>query len=346
MSKRERVRRAIQHREPDKVPWTISPTQPVLSALAKYYGDMRLANFSFFNQWVGNHLRMVRPQGGHLFHGLEEEVQPGLWRDGWGIIWDCRGLYGEGEWGRPMNNLLSKPSVKNYIFPSPPDSKAFVHFPQFISENQEYFLVAGDGHLFEIAWALRGMQNLLEDMLLHPDFVDELMGAITEYHLPLIREAVRYDIDAFCFGDDWGSERGLIMGPKFWRRFIKPYMKCMFDEVHAADKFVILHSDGDITEILPDLIEIGLDVYNPFQPDVMNVYEIKKCYGDRLCFYGGISVQNLLPFGTPQQIKDEVQRMIREVGKGGGYILAPSHAILADTPVENVVALIESVQKQ
>jgi len=346
MSKRERVRRAIQHKKSDKVPWNIEVTQPVLSALAKYYGDTRLTDHSFFSQWVGNHIKMVMPQSGHQFHGLETEIQPGLWRNGWGIIWDCRGLYGEGEWGSPMNILLPKPNIKNYVFPPPPNPEDFAHFPHFIIKNREYFLVGEEGHLFEVAWALRGMENLLQDMLLHPRFVDKLMRTITEHYLTFIKQAVRYDVNAFIFGDDWGAEQGLIMGPKLWRRFIKPYMKLMFDEVHAANKFVVLHSDGDITEIMPDLIEIGLDVYNPFQPDVMNVYEIKKRYGDQFCFYGGISIQNLLPFGTPQQIKSEVQHMIHKIGKGGGYILAPSHAVLADTPVENMVAFIEAVQNQ
>jgi len=346
MTKRERVIRAIRHQQPDKVPWNMDLARPLLEKLAGYYGEPRLTDPTFFEQWVGNHLRTVGPEGGKLFHGLETEVQPGLWRDGWGVIWDCRGLYGEGEWGRPVNIVLPEPSLKGYTFPEPPGPEAFAHFPRFIADHRDYFVVAEEGHLFEVAWALRGMENLLTDMLLHPDFVDELLDGITEHYLVLIERAVQYDVDGFTFGDDWGSEKGLIMGPRLWRRFIKPRMARMFERVRAAGKFVFLHTDGDVTEILEDLIEIGLDVYNPFQPDVMDVYEIKRRYGDRLCFYGGISIQQLLPFGSPQQVKAEVQRMIRQVGAGGGYILAPSHTVLADTPVENIAALIEALQEQ
>ncbi|MGQ9554718.1 MAG: uroporphyrinogen decarboxylase family protein [Anaerolineae bacterium] len=176
--------------------------------------------------------------------------------------------------------------------------------------------------------------------------MDDLFDAITEHYLAMIDQSVRYPIDAFAFGEDWGAERGLIMGPGLWRRFIKPRMARMFARVKEAGKFTWMHSDGDITAILPDLIEIGLDIYNPFQPDVMDVYAIKKQYGDHLCFHGGVSVQELLPHGTPAQVRTEAQRLIREVGADGGYILAPSHAVLGDTPAENIAALIEVVRNQ
>ena len=347
MTKRERVRKAIQHQQPDKVPWTIALTDPALARLADHFDDPRLTGSHFFDEWVGNHFKGVKPLGKGQFHGLEDEVKPGLWRDGWGVIWDTRGLYGEGEWGRPVNCVLPEPMLANYTFPDPPSPEDFRHYPQFVEGNREYFRVGLEGHLFEVAWALRGMENFLTDMIWNPGFVDDLMEGITEYYLALIDQSVKYDIDAFTFGDDWGSqEMGLIMGAKHWRRYIKPCMARMFARITEAGKFVHLHSDGDVSAIFEDLIEIRLDVYNPFQPEIMDVYEMKRKYGGRLCFHGGIGIQELLPFGTPQQVKAEARRMIREVGAGGGYILAPSHSVLADTPVENIAALIEAVREQ
>jgi len=347
MTKRERVRKAIQHQQPDQVPWNMGLTDPALARLADHYGDPRLTDPEFFHQWVGNHFKGVGPQAKGRFHGLEEEVQPGLWRDGWGVIWDTRGLYGEGEWGRPVNCALPGPTLAFYAFPHPPGPEAFAHYAQFIEDNQELFIVGAEGHLFEVAWALRGIENFLADLIGNPGFVDDLLEGITEYYLALIDQSVKYDIDAFAFGDDWGSQgMGLLMGPHHWRRFIKPCMARLFDRVKQGGKFVHLHSDGDVSAIFEDLIEIGLDVYNPFQPEIMDVYEMKRKYGDRLCFYGGIGIQTLLPFGTPQQVKAEARRMIREVGAGGGYILAPSHSVLADAPAENLAALIEAVQEQ
>lgn len=347
MTKRERVKKAVQHQQPDKVPWTIGLTDPALARLADHYDDPRLSDPQFFDEWVGNHFKGVGPRGKGQFHGLEEEVKPGLWRDGWGVIWDTRGLYGEGEWGRPVNCVLPEPTLANYTFPDPPRPEGFAHYPQFIQDNREYFISGAEGHLFEVAWALRGMENLLRDIIWNPGFVDDLLEGITQYYLALIDRSVKYDVDAFAFGDDWGSQNmGLIMGPRHWRGYIKPCMARMFARVKEAGKFTHLHSDGDVSAIFEDLIEIGLDVYNPFQPEIMDVYEMKRKYGNRLCFHGGIGIQELLPFGTPQQVKAEAQRMIREVGAGGGYILAPSHSVLADTPVENIVALIEAVREQ
>jgi uroporphyrinogen decarboxylase len=337
---------AVLHQQPDIVPWTLGLTRSALAALAQLYDEPHLVEESYFDDWVGNHIANVEPASASLFHGLQEEVEPGLWRDGWGVVWDVRGLYGEGEWGRPMNCVLPQPTLAGFRLPDPPAPQAYAHYPAAIRAKQDCFIIGSEGHLFELAWALRGIEDFLVDMVQNPGFVDELFDAITEHYLAMIDESARYPIDAFAFGEDWGAERGLIMGPALWRRFIKPRMARMFARVKQAGKLTWMHSDGDITAILPDLIEIGLDIYNPFQPDVMDVYAIKKQCGDRLCFHGGVSIQELLPHGTPEQVRAEAQRLIREVGAGGGYILAPSHAVLGDTPVENIVALIEVVRGQ
>jgi uroporphyrinogen decarboxylase len=347
MYPRERVLTALDHKQPDKVPWNFDFTSPALAKLAEYYGDARLTEGESFDGWVGNHFRFVEPRGAGWFHGLEEEVEPGLWRDGWGVIWDTRGLYGEGEWGRPVNCVLPEPTLAHYTFPDPPGPADLAHYARFVVENRAYFLVGLQGHLFEVAWALRGIENFLMDLVLHPGFVDDLLEGITEYYLAVIDQSVRYDIDAFAFGDDLGSQTmGLIMGPRHWRRYFRPGMARMFARIKEAGKFVYLHSDGQVDAIFDDLIEIGLDVYNPFQPEIRDVYEVKRKYGDRLCFYGGIGVQDLLPSGTPRQAKAEVRRLIQEVGADGGYVLGPAHSVMADVPVENMVAMIEAVQEQ
>jgi uroporphyrinogen decarboxylase len=347
MTKRERVKRAIAHQQPDKTPWDIGITSHARAQLAKYYGDPRLEEGPYFAAWAGNHMRHVTPRSKGQFHELEEEVAPGLWRDGWGIVWDTRGIYGEGEWGRPVNCVLPEPDLAQFTFPDPPGPQAYAHYAASIEANSEYYIIANEGHLFEVAWALRGMEGFLSDLVLHPQFVDALLAGITAYYMDVIEHSLEYDVDCFTFGDDWGSQRqGLMMGPRLWRRFFKPCLARMFDRIRSAGRSVALHSDGDVTAIMDDLIEIGLDVYNPFQPEIMDVYAIKRRYGDRLTFYGGVGIQQLLPFGTPEEVRSETHRLIREIGAGGGYILAPSHSILADAPPENVAALIETVQEQ
>jgi uroporphyrinogen decarboxylase len=237
--------------------------------------------------------------------------------------------------------------LANYVFPDPPSPEDYAHYPRYLEDNREYFVIGYEGHLFEVAWALRGMENFLTDLILNPGFVHDLLEGITEYYLALIDQSMKYDIGAFAFGEDLGSQTsGLIMGPKHWRRFFKPYMARMFARVKEAGKFVYMHSDGQIDAIFEDFVEIGLDIYNPFQPEIRDVFEVKREYGDRLSFHGGIGIQELLPHGTPQQVEAEVRRLIREIGADGGYILGPAHAVMADTPVENIMALIETIQDQ
>jgi len=256
-------------------------------------------------------------------------------------------MYGEGEWGRPVNRVLGAPTLSGFRFPQPPDAECYAGYAASVLQSRQLYIIGGEGHFFEVAWALRGMEDFLTDMIEHPEFVDDLLTGITEFYMDVIEHTVRYDIDGFSFGDDWGSQtQGLIMGPRLWRRFIKPHMARMFARIKRAGKFVHIHSDGDISAVFEDLVEIGLDVYNPFQPEVMDVYEMKRRYGDRLSFHGGVGIQDLLPHGTPKQVKAEVRRLIVEIGDGGGYILAPSHAVLADTPPENLMALIEAVHEQ
>ncbi len=349
MTRRERVRKTFNHQRADKVPWEIALTPPAAAKVSKYYGDKRVLEPEYYLRWSGNHCRSLEPTGRGLFHGLEEEVAPGQWRDGWGIVWDTRGMYGEGEWGRPSNCRLPAPTLDHFDFPDPPGPEAFSHYPEFIESNQEYFLVGHEGHLFEVAYALRGLENLLVDMVEHSSFVEELLDGITEYHLKMIDIAVSYDIDAFAFGDDWGTQNmGLLMGPKYWRRYIKPRMAQLFARVKEAGKLVHLHSDGDVEAIFDDLIEIGLDIYNPLQPEILNVFEIKKEYGDRLSFHGGVGVQSTLPLGTPQQVRESVRRLIDEVGESGGLLISQAHpeGVLDDAPVENIVALLETVWDQ
>ena len=136
------------------------------------------------------------------------------------------------------------------------------------------------------------------------------------------------------------------MGPDHWRRFIKPRLARMYARVREAGKVVMIHCCGDVKEIFPELIEIGVDIFNPFQPEVMDVYQMKALYGDRITFFGGISIQHTLPYGTTEEVKQEAQERMVRVGKDGGYILAPSHAIPKDVPLENMLALLEAVQNQ
>ena len=335
MTPKERVQCAVNHQQPDWVPYHISFTVPARAKMAAYYGDEGFADR------IGNHLISL----GEELPAAWEEVQPGFWRDEFGVVWN-RTI--DKDIGNVESYQIQEPrDLDRYEFPDPQDPRRCQDYAEITAAQADYYLLWSLGFsLFERAWTLRGMENLLMDMALRPTFVEELLDAILEWNLAAMEQALEYDLDACRFGDDWGQQRGMIMGPRLWRRFLKPRLAQMYGGARAAGKKVWIHSCGDIREIFPDLIEIGLDVFNPFQPEVMDIYEVKRTYGDRLAFFGGISTQRTLPHGTPDDVRREVRRAMAELGEEGGYVLAPAHDIPGDAPAENIAAMIAEVQAQ
>jgi len=197
---------------------------------------------------------------------------------------------------------------------------------------------------FERAWSLRGMEDLLVDMCLNPSFTYGLFESILNHHLELLDLVLQYDYEAVYFGDDWGQQMGLIMGPDMWRKYIKPGMCAIFDKVKRAGKYVVLHSCGDLREIMDDLVDMGMDVYNTVQPEIYDLNTLKKEYGAHITFYGGVSTQQFLPFATPKQCAAKARETLQIMGANGGYIFSPTHSITADIPVNNVLALVEAVK--
>jgi uroporphyrinogen decarboxylase len=177
-------------------------------------------------------------------------------------------------------------------------------------------------------------------------FVDDLLDGILAFDLEVVRRALSFEVDGVRFGDDWGQQRGLIMGPALWRKYIKPRVARLYRMARDAGKKVFIHCCGKVDEIFPDLIEIGVDVFNPFQPEVMDVEQLKGAYGRDLTFFGGISTQRTLPSGTVAEVRKEVNRLIRRIGKDGGYIAAPAHDLPRDARPENVAAMIDVLRNQ
>ena len=184
------------------------------------------------------------------------------------------------------------------------------------------------------------------DAVAEPDFYDELLDRITEQFLAYVDFTCRNlpDVDAVMFGDDWGDQRGVIVGPERWRTLFKPRYARIYEAAHAHGKVVISHCCGSVVDIMPDIIEIGLDVLESVQPEArgMNPYELKRRWGDKITFWGGLGSQSTIPFGTPSEIHAEVRRLRQEMAKGGGYILAPAKTLQPGTPTENAAAVVEA----
>jgi uroporphyrinogen decarboxylase len=335
MNNRQRVLTALNHRQPDKVPYDIRFTQKAHAKMAEYYGDPD------FDSKLGNCFTWFRPYPDNVRYRL---VAPDIWQDEFGVRWN-RSI--DKDIGVPCNQLVTPQNINEFEWPDPGDPTRYDFIKEAIKKTRDSVTLVSLGFaLFERAWTLVGMENLLIYMLTEAHFVNLLLDKILEYNLGIIEHGCSLDIDIFRFGDDWGHQRGLIMGIDLWREFIKPRIKEMYQLARSKGKYVMIHCCGKVDELFPDLIECGLDIFNPFQPEVMDVFEIKRRYGDRLCFYGGISTQRTLPYGTVAEVEDEVNRLIDLVGKNGGYIASPAHDIPADAKPENIAAMIEVLQNQ
>ena len=189
------------------------------------------------------------------------------------------------------------------------------------------------------------MQNLMMDFYDNPDFIRELLNQIADYNIAQIQKALNHDIDGVYLGDDWGQQQGLQMGPDIWREFIKPVVSRMYGVVRKAGKFVFIHSCGDVDEIFDDLVEVGVNCFNPFQPEVMDIFQLFNKYHGKLSFHGGLSTQEILPFGTVDDVKSETLKLL-EAGRNGGYIFAPAHDVEGDVPLENILAFIKILHSQ
>ena len=249
--------------------------------------------------------------------------------------------------GTVCNTCVTPQNLAGYRFPDPDNPARFAGFPDAIARRGERLAIATVAFtLFERAWTLVGMENLLVAMIDEEQFVNDLLDRIIDYDMAVARNALSFDVDAMRFGDDWGQQRGLIMGPVLWRKYIGPRIAKLYALVKKRGKRVFIHSCGQVEDIFPDLIDAGVDVFNPFQPEVMDVGTMKDRHGARLTFFGGISTQKTLPYGTPAQVRAEVESLIERVGRDGGYIAAPAHDIPKDARAENIAAMIDVLQHQ
>ncbi len=334
MTERQRVSAAIAHRQPDRTPYHITFTEPARRALAALYGNPD------FEAGLGNCLEVLRMR--LPYRQLPD--RPAVWEDEWGVRWD-RSI--DTDIGTVCNRRITRETINSYRYPDPAAPARFAHFPAGIAGSGGRFVIATLAFtLFERAWSLAGMEEVLMAMAEGSTFVDELFDGILAFDLEVVRRALAFDVDGVRFGDDWGQQQGLIMGPALWRRYIKPRIARLYGMVKAAGKRVFIHCCGKVDEIFPDLIECGVDVFNPFQPEVMDVEAVKKEYGEDMTFFGGISTQRTLPYGEVSEVKKEVRRLIGKIGKNGGYIAAPAHDVPRDAKPENVAAMIEVLKNQ
>lgn len=261
-----------------------------------------------------------------------------LWIDEFGAGWEDDG-HGAKTCSHPLSD-----DYRDLPFPNPNAPAILAAADQQLAERGDRYVL---GHvwftLFERLWMLRGFENMLLDPYDNPVAFAALRDRIVEHNLAKIDQWLRRGVHGIFFSDDWGSQRGLLMNPDDWRRFYLPSYRRMFDRVHSGGAHVWMHLCGDITAILPDLIDIGLNVLNPVQPQAMDVRQLAREFGGKVCFNGGVDVQGTMIHGTPADVKRELHTLVELFGRfNGGYIAGTSHTIMPETPLDNVIALFDA----
>jgi uroporphyrinogen decarboxylase len=332
LTHKERLRRALCYETIDRLPTQVNYTAGMGEKMARHFrvavGDLP--------RYLDNHL--VRVDINHEKRLSEDGKAIFDW---WGAGHDT----GEEGYFIRVNPLAETKDLDAFPWPDPYADHLYDDARRTIAEwGSEYFIVPNLGFaLFERAWSLRGFEQLLTDIGEDHGYVGALLDRITVIQQALIEHFLALGVDGGYFGDDYGAQKNLLFSPASWRRLIKPRLAQLFAPFRERGLPVIMHSDGQIQKILPDLVEIGLTTLNPVQPEVLNHDWLRDNFGGKLSFYGGISTQTVLPNGTPGQVQAAVQDCLHSLAPyGTGLMLAPSHRMMTDIPLENVQCMLAS----
>jgi uroporphyrinogen decarboxylase len=358
MTSRERTLKAIRHEKPDRPPVYFPLTPQVAEKLAKHFG---IALEKTLPSRLSNHIswhELISLLGSDIIaisycyaENKPIHITPeGLLVNEWGMIYKDTGLYSE-FYDFPLKHAESVNDILDYSFPDPFAKGRFDEAKLAISKYGKSHAIMGDVEMtiFETCWYLTGLEKFLMDLIIEPPYLQELIDRVMLVNLELAKQLVNLGVDIIWLGDDFGIQTGMIMNPEIWRKHFKSRMQYFFSELKKLnpDVKIAWHTCGSIVPIVPDFIEIGLDILNPLQPLAhgMDPAFFKKTWGKQLTFFGAIDVQQLLPFESPHTVKSEVKRIASILGEDGGYIIAPAHNIQIDTPVENILAIYEAVKE-
>jgi len=346
LSHRERVRLALEHQETDRVPIAMvcsGINRPAHEALERWLAAERGITVDAYLE------PLIDIQGvGPDYIG--PSLPPGT--DMWGVH-RSPVSYGADAYMEidhyPLGGAETIDDLLAHRWPSP-DWFDYSTLPAHIAEaqaNGEYCLMLANGNIFESSWYMRGFERIFMDLVTQPELVHAISERVTEFFVEHFRRALAAAagaVDLVFTADDIGGQNGLLMSLAMWEEHLKPYHARLNRAIHEFGAKVIYHSDGGVMDAVPGLIDMGIDVLQALQFNAkgMDPAALKRDFGDVLCFEGGVSVQKTLPFGTAEDVRAEVCGLIDDLGRDGGYILGPSHAIQAGTPPENIVALFDT----
>jgi Uroporphyrinogen-III decarboxylase len=346
---RERCVRAIERELPDRVPLDFNCRPEPLAELARALG---VSDYEKLLQALGVDFRGTgcALKGGYRPPPGAKPAREWVYGPTWVVgrvgeyelavnIWGVEVLFAPHTYTyKYHSHPLQKLELSEYEWPELDEETTAEAVSEARHRYSEYCLSAGVEHLWENAWQLLGFNEAIKLMLKDPAKLERVLDGIDRIRLEEAKLLCDLGVDVIYDGDDVGMQKGMMMSPQLWRRFLKPRYERLAQVIHKRGAFFMFHSDGWIEPIIPDLIEVGVDLLNPVQPECMDPYRLKEAYGDKLSFHGTVSVQTTLPFASPAEVERLVKERIERMGPTG-FILAPTHAIQPGTPVENVLTM-------
>ena len=351
MNSKQRVLAAINHQDTDRVPVDFWAEISVKDNLCHRLG---LDDEEQLLQYLEVDVRSIYPE----YVGPELKKFPdGSFADFWGVIRKpvphATGVHNETVFS-PLADAASIRDIERARWPSP-DWFDYSGLAGQCEQYEQYAICVGkmgreSQTVFIQTWYSRGFDQILLDMTVNPDLVKAMVDRIMTFrmeHVRRILEEVAGKAHFIQIADDYGTQNGLMLSPQMWREFFRPALKRLVDLIHEYGLKAFLHSCGSVRKLIPDLIEIGIDILNPIQTRArgMDPLELKNNYGQQICFHGSLDTQQTLPFGSEEEVSEEVRQRIETLGSGGGFIIAPTHTIEPDVPIKNILAMYKADRK-
>jgi uroporphyrinogen decarboxylase len=357
MTPRERFLLTINRQIPDRPPIFATFTPQVAQKMSDFLGVSYEEPLDSMLSTRASHMDLLVKLGNDAV-GIAtcapasfptKTLENGMIENEWGMIFKPLGLYNEFH-VFPLANAEDAEDIVKHSFP---DRFATVRWTEAEKTISKYGKTHGiiadlETTLFETAWYLVGLEKFLMDLMLEAEYINPLLDKIQEIHTYYGKKMIELGADVLWCGDDFGTQQSQIMDMETFRKYFKPRFKQMFAEYKKVNPNIKIawHSCGAFAPFIPEFIEIGLDIVNPLQPMAtgMEPEILKKNFGEKVIFFGGVCVQDLLPNKTPSEIITEIHRRAKIFGKNGGYIVAPAHNIQDDTSIENILAFFESAK--
>lgn len=345
LTPRENFLKAMRRQDPDYIPVYFQLCPSLCEEFQKRTG---LTDYEKYYNFNVRTFRLTPTQHPNDYSAYHHSLKPGFYIDEWGVGREPGSVAHFTKMVPPMADFDDPEQV--WEFPLPDMLADYRWEPLYekvlACKAEGYAPIYRSIQIFEYAWYLRGLDNMLADMIADEEMAEACLKRMADFQVQVTRKVAECGFDMIVFGDDIGTQKSMMMSMDLWRRWLKPDLKRVIDAAKAVNPDVLAyyHSDGVIYDAIPELIEVGVDILNPIQPECIDPDKVKQLYGDRLSFWGCVGTQTTMPFGTPDDVEACVKHLCEVVGKGAGLCIAPTHLLEPEVSFANVDALVHAVQ--